>query len=100
MVHFSQMVLSDKFRQYDYGPEKNLAIYNATEPPNYKLENINVPLILFYADNDWLSNIVVRECNQIEYLSCTIEVICIETDPWMRKFLPRLFLFLTEWKKL
>jgi hypothetical protein len=46
---------------YDYGTKKNLVIYNATEPPDYKLERITVPMILFYADNDWLSSIPVHK---------------------------------------
>jgi len=53
---------------YDYGSEKNLIIYNATEPPDYKLERITVPIILFYADNDWLSSVPVYKYIQIEYL--------------------------------
>lgn len=56
LVHFSQGIQSGKFRQYDYGHEKNLLIYNTTEPPDYNLTNITVPIALFYADNDWLVN--------------------------------------------
>ncbi|XP_071571688.1 lysosomal acid lipase/cholesteryl ester hydrolase [Temnothorax nylanderi] len=56
LVHFGQEIESGKFRQYDYGSEKNLLIYNATEPPDYNLANITVPIALFYADNDWLAN--------------------------------------------
>ncbi|XP_011705791.1 PREDICTED: lipase 3-like, partial [Wasmannia auropunctata] len=54
LVHYLHEVQSGKFRQYDYGPEKNQLIYNATEPPEYNLANITVPVALFYADNDWL----------------------------------------------
>lgn len=56
LVHFSQEVTSGKFRQYDYGHRKNLLIYNTTEPPEYNLANITVPIALFYADNDWLAS--------------------------------------------
>lgn len=59
LVHFSQGIQSGKFRQYDYGHEKNLLIYNTTEPPDYNLTNITVPIALFYADNDWLVNSLV-----------------------------------------
>ncbi|XP_011706895.1 PREDICTED: lipase 3-like, partial [Wasmannia auropunctata] len=51
-----QEIQSGKFRQYDYGPEKNQLIYNAMQPPEYYLANITVPIALFYADNDWLSS--------------------------------------------
>ncbi|XP_032691178.1 lipase 3-like [Odontomachus brunneus] len=54
IVHLSQGVLTGKFRPYDYGPKKNKQIYNATEPPDYDLTNVTVPIALFYADNDWL----------------------------------------------
>ncbi|XP_018397034.1 PREDICTED: lipase 3-like isoform X2 [Cyphomyrmex costatus] len=56
MVHFGQEIESGKFRQYDYGREKNLLIYNATEPPDYNLANITVPIGIFYADNDLLAD--------------------------------------------
>ncbi|XP_036139605.1 lipase 3 [Monomorium pharaonis] len=56
IVHFSQEIISGKFRQYDYGCEKNMLIYNATEPPDYNLTNITVPIALFYSDNDWLAD--------------------------------------------
>ncbi|KYN08590.1 PREDICTED: lipase 3-like [Cyphomyrmex costatus] len=58
IIHFGQEVVSGKFRRYDYGYEKNLLIYNATEPPDYDLANITVPVAIFYADNDWLVNSV------------------------------------------
>ncbi|KYM84892.1 Lipase 3 [Atta colombica] len=56
LIHFGQEIESGKFRQFDYGREKNLLIYNATEPPDYNLTNIKVPIGLFYADNDWLAD--------------------------------------------
>lgn len=59
LVHYGQEMKSGKFRQYDYGYEKNLVIYNAPEPPDYNLADITVPIALFYADNDWLSNSLV-----------------------------------------
>jgi len=59
LMHFNQEIESGKFRQYDYGYEKNLLIYNATEPPDYNLANITVPIALFYSDNDWLASSLV-----------------------------------------
>ena len=59
LIHFGQEIESGKFRQFDYGREKNLLIYNATEPPDYNLTNIKVPIGLFYADNDWLADSLV-----------------------------------------
>ncbi|EFN62712.1 Lipase 1 [Camponotus floridanus] len=54
ILHFIQVFESGKFRKYNYGRERNLLIYNLTEPPNYNLSNITIPIVLFYADNDWL----------------------------------------------
>ncbi|KYM76202.1 Lysosomal acid lipase/cholesteryl ester hydrolase [Atta colombica] len=62
LVHFSQEIESGKFRQYDYGRKNNLLIYNATEPPDYNLGSITVPIAIFYGDNDWLaSNVDVKK---------------------------------------
>lgn len=45
-----------RFRQYDYGDtDKNLRIYNSTTPPDYQLEKITAPIVLFSSDGDWLS---------------------------------------------
>ncbi|XP_043267207.1 lipase 3-like [Venturia canescens] len=56
-VHFAQEFTSKKFRQFDYyEEEKNLAKYGAVEPPGYKIENVKVPGMIFYAKNDWLAD--------------------------------------------
>ncbi|XP_049877244.1 lipase 3-like [Pectinophora gossypiella] len=54
-AHFGQGVLSGEFRQYDYGAVENLKMYGSKTPPEYKLENINTPVALFYSDADWLA---------------------------------------------
>ncbi|KAM0729350.1 Lipase 3 [Formica fusca] len=58
VLHYIQGYQSGKFRQYDYGHEKNLVIYNSPEPPDYDLVNITVPIALFYGPGDWLVNII------------------------------------------
>ncbi|EFN63402.1 Gastric triacylglycerol lipase [Camponotus floridanus] len=60
ILHFAQVIESDKFRKYDYGRVKNLLIYHSTEPPNYDLSNITVSVALFY-DNNWI--ISTEVCN-------------------------------------
>ncbi|KYN31221.1 Lipase 1 [Trachymyrmex septentrionalis] len=57
ILHLHQVVNSGKFGQYDYGREKNLQIYNTSEPPNYNLTNITAPFALFYAENDPVTTI-------------------------------------------
>ncbi|CAL1684021.1 unnamed protein product [Lasius platythorax] len=58
LLHYVQGLQSGKFRQFDYGREKNLLMYNSSEPPNYDLANITVPIALFYGSGDRLVNIV------------------------------------------
>ncbi|XP_072761541.1 lipase 3-like [Anoplolepis gracilipes] len=58
IAHYAQEVISGKFRQYDYGRDKNILMYNSPEPPDYNLTNITIPIALFYGLNDWLIDIV------------------------------------------
>lgn len=55
MVHYAQEIVSGRFQQYDYGTKKNFELYNSTYPPEYNLAKIQVPVVFFYADNDWLA---------------------------------------------
>ncbi|KAK7871603.1 hypothetical protein R5R35_001795 [Gryllus longicercus] len=57
-LHYSQEVVSAHFRQWDYGLFSNIAHYGRTAPPDYDLSAVTAPVFLFYADNDWVSNIV------------------------------------------
>lgn len=53
--HYGQLIKSGHFRQYDYGKQKNLKIYNSIEPPDYNISRVTTPLALFWGGNDWLS---------------------------------------------
>ncbi|XP_036217310.2 lipase 3 [Bactrocera oleae] len=57
IMHYFQGYVSTKFRQYDYGPEKNWLMYNQLEPPDYKLELITAPVTIFYAENDYIVSV-------------------------------------------
>ncbi|EFN79952.1 Lipase 3 [Harpegnathos saltator] len=65
-IHYAQgYINTGYFRQYDYGNnERNLRKYNSTVPPDYQLEKITAPIVLFNSDNDWLAttklNIITR----------------------------------------
>ena len=49
--------LTGKFRKFDYTLSfLNIEKYGQSVPPNYKLENVNVPMAIFYADNDLLAD--------------------------------------------
>ena len=56
--------ISDKFCQYDWGEKKNLEIYGQKDPPEYDLSLITAPVALYWSDNDWLAEPVVRVANR------------------------------------
>ncbi|XP_031783511.1 lipase member K-like isoform X2 [Nasonia vitripennis] len=55
ILHFAQGIESRRFLHYDYGAERNAAIYGSAEPPEYDLSKIDVPVALFWAENDFLA---------------------------------------------
>ncbi|XP_054002055.1 lipase 3-like isoform X1 [Hylaeus anthracinus] len=56
LVHYSQSILSGSFRKFDYGASENLKIYGSTQPPKYDLENVKIPIMIFYSENDFLTD--------------------------------------------
>lgn len=44
----------NKLRKFDYGMETNLKVYNNSEPPDYDLSKLEVPVAVFWSENDWL----------------------------------------------
>ncbi|XP_055701832.1 lipase 3-like [Phlebotomus papatasi] len=57
ILHYSQSVYSNNFRQYDYGPVTNLIEYGTLTPPDYALDQITAPVGLFYSQNDWVADV-------------------------------------------
>ena len=55
MIHWFQQMEVNEFRNFDYGSNLNLQMYNNTIPPRYDLEQIKVPVAVFYSDNDLLT---------------------------------------------
>lgn len=56
-LHMSQLVLSEKFQQFDYGyADRNQRIYGSDTPPEYDLSKVTLNVTLFWAQNDLLSN--------------------------------------------
>ncbi|CAK1584939.1 unnamed protein product [Parnassius mnemosyne] len=55
-AHYVQGLASGDFRQFDYGDNKNLDIYESNVPPSYKLKNIVAPVSLFYSEADWFTD--------------------------------------------
>lgn len=77
LMHYAQILASGEFRRYDYGQNENLNIYGSLLPPAYSLENITTPVIMFYSNNDWISNNTDVE-TMIEKLRKVISAIIID----------------------
>ncbi|VDK89168.1 unnamed protein product [Dibothriocephalus latus] len=45
-----------KFQAFDYGRVGNMAHYNQTTPPAYGLNNMDIPLKLYWGGDDWLAS--------------------------------------------
>lgn len=43
-----------KFSQFDYGKGENIKKYGQSEPPLYDLSNIDIPIYMYYGENDLL----------------------------------------------
>mmetsp|Transcript_91962 Transcript_91962/g.297506 ORF Transcript_91962/g.297506 Transcript_91962/m.297506 type:complete len:404 (+) Transcript_91962:72-1283(+) len=56
MVHWGQGMRSEVFQMYDYGPTGNMAQYNQTEPPQYHLGDLQVPIALLTGGLDYLAD--------------------------------------------
>eukprot|EP00794_Sanderia_malayensis_P012754 gene12754-14061_t len=56
VIHFAQMVRSNKFQAYDYGQDGNKKHYNQATAPLYSVSASNVPTAIFTSENDWLAD--------------------------------------------
>lgn len=52
LEHYQQLILSGRFRQYDYGQRENMQRYGTHEPPDYPLWRITRPVVLHYGGRD------------------------------------------------
>ncbi|XP_031768044.2 lipase 3-like [Galleria mellonella] len=48
-LHYGQLSFSGKFAQYDHGPIKNLMLYGSLAPPEYPLEKITSPVVIYHS---------------------------------------------------
>ncbi|XP_075230311.1 lipase 1-like [Lycorma delicatula] len=56
LQHLGQLSKSGRFCQFDYGPKGNLQRYGVMEPPDYNLNQVLVPVALYYGTGDILVN--------------------------------------------
>lgn len=54
MARYGQSMKTEHFQKFDYGKQKNVAIYGSEEPPKYNLSAVTVPLVAIYGRNDGL----------------------------------------------
>ncbi|KAJ9598709.1 hypothetical protein L9F63_010619, partial [Diploptera punctata] len=52
VLHFAQVYNSGEFKNFDYGPTKNMDLYKQNKPPEYELEKITTPISLYYGNGD------------------------------------------------
>ncbi|KAF2906027.1 hypothetical protein ILUMI_00149, partial [Ignelater luminosus] len=55
LAHYGQMIMSHKFRRYDYGFLENVRNYNSFTPPLYNLTKIKIPVYLIAGRGDILA---------------------------------------------
>lgn len=55
-VHYGQLVESQRFCRFDYGPRKNMIRYGQNTPPDYDLKKVTVPVVIYSSAKDWLSD--------------------------------------------
>lgn len=58
MFHYLQEYNSGEFRQFDYGSIRNKKEYGSKTPPDYDVEGIDVPVYLYYSDNDYFASLI------------------------------------------
>ncbi|CAH2100276.1 unnamed protein product [Euphydryas editha] len=57
LAHFGQLIVSGHFQQYDEGLEENIKKYGTIKPPKYNVSLVSSPVVLFCAENDYLSSL-------------------------------------------
>lgn len=55
LAHYCQWFHRGAPRKFDYGILKNQIFYNKTVPPEYHFDNINVPIYIFYSNEDYFA---------------------------------------------
>ncbi|XP_058830911.1 lipase 1-like [Topomyia yanbarensis] len=52
VLHYVQLIWSQRFAPYDYGADKNLRLYGTRTPPDYRLDRVTVPINIHYGLSD------------------------------------------------
>lgn len=54
MIHIGQVLKTGRFRKYDFGAQRNFAVYGQESPPDYDLRQVSAPVALFWSEADTL----------------------------------------------
>lgn len=54
MIHIGQVLKTGRFRKFDFGVQRNLAVYGQESPPDYDLRQVSAPVALFWSEADAL----------------------------------------------
>lgn len=57
IIHYGQLMKTDRFCLYNYGAVKNLKVYRSLRPPTYRLDRVYAPVALHYGRNDLLASV-------------------------------------------
>ncbi|XP_055527845.1 lipase 1-like [Wyeomyia smithii] len=80
LEHYGQLILSGRFRQYDYGSRLNKQMYGSEQPPDYPLNRITTPTVLHYGDLDSVVHPMdVKQLGQELGRTTSVQVIGYET---------------------
>ena len=55
----TKYLLLGRFCYYDFGKHENIEKYGVHPPPSFNVENITIPIVTYWGDNDWLAEPVV-----------------------------------------
>ncbi|XP_068148180.1 lipase 3 [Drosophila tropicalis] len=58
IFHYLQEYNSGYYRQFDYGKTRNKKEYGSKTPTEYDIESVDVPIYLYYSDNDYFASII------------------------------------------
>ncbi|XP_041985087.1 lipase 3-like [Aricia agestis] len=53
---FGQAKAAGQLRKYDYGSEVNMKVYGQQEPPKYNMTDVQVPVAIYYSEEDLLAH--------------------------------------------
>ncbi|XP_023943654.2 lipase 1-like [Bicyclus anynana] len=52
LARYGQGLLTENFQKFDYGKDKNVAMYGTEQPPVYNVSAVTAPCAIFYGLND------------------------------------------------